>query len=186
MEVGSWCGRCGAHIESASTLCQACGAVIGAESPTGQMSDLTISGAESLEEPSATLRLVHEAPIPTWRWAVLLIDCVLLCVCLALAAWSWWDPPVSSLPPTAPAIFATATTTDGMGPIFTVPPTTPLPEAKATPTKTKGGYSGSSHPTPTPTSTSVATATPTPTMTPAPTATSKPTPTPTATPGSQG
>ena len=182
------CQQCGSTVAQPSDFCLVCGARIadiGADGSQDQETNsVAVGGMPAFEMVTTASNLAGisvEQPVAAWRWALLAMDAVLLCVCLALTAWNWWDPPRQNLSPAVPAIFATATATDGAGPIFTVPATTPRPTATPTPTRTKssGGHGGSPRATATPTKIPAA-----PTATPAPTATSTqgPTPTPTATP----
>lgn len=196
MAAEARCQQCGSTVAQSSDFCPVCGARIARieadESPDQGTGVVVAAGAPAFETVTvATAHISDEQPVAAWRWALLAMDAVLLCVCLVLTAWNWWDPPRQNLPPAVPAIFATPTATAGSGPVFTVPATTPRPTAMPTPTRTKssGGHGGSPRATATPTKIPAApTATPVPTATstPGPTPTPTATPIPTATPGSEG
>lgn len=196
MAAETRCQQCGSVVAQSSDICLVCGArivrIVADGSPDQGIGAAAVAGMPTFETVTvAAAHISDEQPVAAWRWALLAMDAVLLCVCLALTAWSWRDPPQQNQPPAVPAIFATPTATDGSGPVFTVPATTPRPTPTATPTRAKssGGHTGSPRATATPTTVPAA-----PTATPAPTATSTPgptptptvTPTPTATPGSEG
>lgn len=181
------CSVCGRILAPASTFCPNCGAPVETSAAMVESFDDMDDDEQSAWVASPMPGMPRGGPaIPVWRWAMLALNFLLLCIWLTLTAWSWRNPPRPVLPPGAP-VPATQTPpapTDAAGPIITVPASTPRPTPKPKPTHASRG-SGGSPPPPPPTATPAPPPLPTATATPAPTATPTPKPTPTPTPPSE-
>lgn len=189
MDVEPWCPACGSILAPASVFCQNCGARVEDSEPVYASFDDKDDDEQTETVASPMPRMLRGGPaIAVWRWAMLALNCLLLCIWLTLTAWSWRNPPPHMLPPGAPApsIQATLTPTDAAGPIVTVPASTPRPTPKPTakPTRASHGSHGSGRATPPalPTVAPTPQLLPTATAIPAPSATPTPTPSPTPTP----